>query len=261
MTRRKIGVAIEVDPPQLPSLIVGDVLRDSLGNPTSITVRVFNGKNEIIAGARDSLVLRDTGIVAIDRAAGTIRGLRVGAASVIADAGNVQSLPVVLTVTSRPDSAVGVDSLGERLTASTARINLIVVTSLKVGTSKVRLLVLADTTPAIAGDPLVPVPSYRATFRIVYPAPEVAGLPTNLNRAILLDDGGHPSEIDTTDAAGLAVRTLAVSGDSALLKLQAAGDSVVVMAHVFRPTKRTTPPLLEEVPGSPVKYTFRIVRQ
>ncbi len=260
-TDPKVGVAIEVDPPQLPSLIAGDVLRDSLGNPVTIVVRVFNGKNEVIATRADSLVVRDPTIVSVDQGTGAVLGLKVGQTSLIAGAGRVQSLPVVITVTPRPDSALGIDTLGVRLTPATRRITLNVDAALRFGTGKARLLLLADTTPAIPGDALVPVQGYRVKFRIVYPAPEVAGLPTNGNRAILLDDQGRASEIDTTDASGIASRAVGVAGDSAIKKLTAAGDSLVVQAHVFRPTRRLTAPQLEEVPGSPVTYTFLIVKK
>ena len=226
-------VAIELDAPQLPSLVAGDVLRDSTGVAVSLVVRAFNADNKIISTVPVHFLAVDTGVVSIDSLTGRVAGLRVGSARVIASVGGLQSNPITLQVTSRPDTTYALDSLQRTLQYS--------ITDSTRNVETVRVFVGHDS--VIAGrDTVVAVPNSRVRYGIVEPA---GGSPAGTSGTVLLNGSGVPSTAATTDATGTAALTLRLPARSPI------PDVVVVEAVVSRPDA-------SPVPGSPIRFTILV---
>ena len=233
------AVAIELDSLPLPSVVVGDTLRDSTGAIISLQARAINVSNEVIAGAPLRFLALDTGVVAVDSVTGVIVGQRVGTASVIASIQGLQSEQITLVVTQRPDTVIGLDSLQR-----TMQVSLISGTAASSG--PLRVFVGHDTT--IAGvDTAVAVPSYLVRYRIVFPADDSVS-DTDTTRVLLANDQGRPSTVDTTDASGIASRAVRISTAVSVIP-----DSVIVDALVSYPDTTS-------VVGAPVRFVIQILR-
>ena len=236
-TNPSMVAALELHDPQLPALVEGDTLRDTTGAPAPLVAVVFNGENDTISDAPLRFLALDTGIVTVDSITGLVTGRdTTGQARVIASAGTLQSLPVTVRVTLPPDSLQPLGSLSDT-------VHVVLGTDSSV-TLQVR--VSHDTSPAVPGDSLVPVPNYLVHFAIVDPP----DFPTRDTTAILLvDDRRAPAGTDTTDAQGIASRLLLVPRSLA----STPPDSVVVEASAVRQNRDRTP-----VPGSPVRFVVHI---
>ncbi len=227
--------AIEVVPPVLPSVVRGDTLRDTLGAVAPLEVHVLNADNDVIASAPVTFVKIDTAsLLTIDQQSGVIVGVDTGSVRVAATVGTLQSAPLALVVTLRPDTMTALSSLLDSmqfLVGRDTRLDL-------------RVRLGHDTTPGGVSDPTVPVRSYLVRFEIVEPA----GLPpADTTVVTLVNDAGRPSRVDTTDATGEAKRAVRLS--PAVLTVPP--DSIIVEARAFRPDR--TP-----VPGSPLRFIVRI---
>ena len=79
-TGPNVPLAIEFHPPQLPSMVVGDSMRDTLGNVDSLRAIVFNSSGDTIPDAPIRYVHADTThIVNIDSVSGKALALDTGA--------------------------------------------------------------------------------------------------------------------------------------------------------------------------------------
>ncbi|MEP6691297.1 MAG: hypothetical protein ABJD07_09080, partial [Gemmatimonadaceae bacterium] len=224
-TDPKVPASIEFNLPQLPSLIVGDTLRDSTGAPVVLTATLFNSANVAIPGAPVTFVqLNDTGgIGRVNPTTGGVKGLKPGPITVVADGGRIESQVVTLWVTYAPDSVFATDS-----------VRAVVVAAL----TPLRVTVLGDTSPAQAGRQPGPIANYRVSFEITRPAGTSAA---DTTKPQLVDDNGRASNVDTTDASGIASRSIRLSVPA--FSSIADGDSVMVRAHVFKPTGNNVNPL------------------
>lgn len=228
-TNPTVVAALELHPPQLPSVVQGDTLRDTTGAPAPLVAIAFNGHNDSIADAPFRFIALDTGIVTIDSLTGLVVARdTIGQARVIATAGSLQSVPVTIRVTRAPDSLQTESPPADTITY--------VGGSDSSATLQVRLSHVA-----IPGDTLVPVPNYLVRFAIVEPA----DLPADTAHVVLVDDRRSPSHADTTDAQGLASRRVLVPRFLAAIP----PDSAIVVVTAFRPDRARTP-----VPGSPVQF-------
>ena len=236
-TNPSVVTALELHDPQLPALVESDTLRDTTGTPAPLVAVAFNGANDTIADAPLRFLALDTGIVTVDSVTGVVTGRdTTGEARIIASAGTLQSLPVTVRVTLPPDSLQPLGSLSDT-------VHVVLGTDSSV-TLQVR--VSHDTTPAVPGDSLVPVPNYLVHFAIVDPP----NFPTRDTTTILLvDDRRAPSGADTTDAQGSASRRLLVPRSLAATP----PDSIVVEASAVRQNRERTP-----VPGSPIRFVIHI---
>lgn len=210
-----------------PALVVGDTLRDVNGIAVPITAVVRNQQGDILTDAvvrytyvdapRDTAILVDSvrGFVFASKALKTTATLARIAAKVGA---NLQVLRSVL-VTTRPDSAdrldgAFIDTL-RVATPDTAR-----------GNTSVPLTV---TVRHVQGTPdtVSKVPNWLVKYEVVRPAN-----PTNdsTKSAFLVNDQHRLSNIDTTDATGMAARLVRVR--AALFPTGSALDTVVVRATV-----------------------------
>lgn len=233
------AVAIELDSLPLPSVVVGDTLRDSTGALVTLDARAINVNNEVIAGAPVRFLALDTGVVEVDSVTGVVVGKRTGSTSLIASIQGLQSERINFAVTQRPDTVIGLDSLQR-----TMQVSLISGTAASSG--PLRVFVGHDTT--IAGvDTAVAVPSYLVRYRIVFPADDSVS-DTDTTKVLLANDQGRPSTVDTTDASGNAARTVRISTAVAVIP-----DSVIVDALVSYPDTIS-------VQGAPVRFVIRILR-
>ena len=194
-----VPVAIEILPPILPAIAEGDTLRDTLGAVQPIVVRALNSQNQLIPDApiRFFTIRNDSGIIAVDSMTGTVAGLRVGEADVVARVNGLQSVRLPLRVTLAPDTVAPapasplVDSVLFGLADDTAR-------ALSVTVSK--------RTTASGRDTILPVAHWRVRYTIVDP-PDLA-TNTDTTRVYIANDANRLSRVDTTDAAGVASRRL-----------------------------------------------------
>jgi hypothetical protein len=230
-----VPFAIEVDPPPSPSVVIGDSLRDTLGNSVPLTVRVLNSRNEVIPGAPVTFVSFDTSnVLTLDPQSGAIVGLKTGEAAIVASADGLQSERVTVRVTPMPDVFTGVDAAVDTIEFFLGTETLL----------PLRVRLEADTNAALTTDPLAPVPSYLVRYAIVSP-PELAT--TDTTTLHLVDDSRRPSTVDTTSTLGDAGRQLRFPA----LISPPLPDSVVVEVTARRPD-------LSPVPGSPVVYVVKL---
>ncbi len=222
-----VPLAIEFHAPQLPSMVVGDSLRDTLGNVDSLQAIVFNASGDTIHDAPLRYVHADTThIVNIDSVSGKALALDTGQARVVAQASTLQSPPETLFVVPAPDQFNHVTALEDTLTFTSVRSDTLFALSV-----------------ALASGAL-PVNHYRIEYRFVYPADLNTADST---RVLLTDENRRFSLVDTTSIgttgiAGVATRFLRISPFAHTFS-----DTVVVEARAFLPNH--TP-----VSGSPLRF-------
>jgi hypothetical protein len=221
-----VPFSIEFLPQQLPSLLVGDQLHDTLGNVDSLRAVVFNSSGDTIHDAAIKYVHADTStIVAIDATSGHVTASDTGFARVVAQASGLQAPPETLWVVQRPT-----------VFANTTDLNTTLISA------PVRDSIFALTTSVMNGT--AGVDHWRVEYNIIYPA----GLDNSDSTHILLSDENRKfSLVDTTGTgtagiSGAATRYLYVSKFA-----NAFVDSVVVEARAFFPDH-------SPIPGSPIRF-------
>jgi hypothetical protein len=222
-----VPLAIEFHPPQLPSMVVGDSLRDTLGNVDSLHAIVFNSSGDTIADAPTRYVHADTThIVSVDSVSGKALALDTGQARFVAQASTLQSPPETLFVVPAPDHFTNITPLQDTLIFESVRSDTLFALSVSLA----------------SGD--LAVNHYRIEYRFVYPADLNA---EDSTRVLLSDENRKFSLVDTTSiatsgVAGVATRFLRVSPFA-----HTVDDTVVVEARAFLPNH--TP-----VSGSPLRF-------
>ena len=181
-------LSIQFDTLAAPSVVVGDTLRDTTGAVIHPVVHAFNFKGDEIVPAPVYFLSPDSGVT-VDSATGIVVGdsLRSTPARIVAVVGNLQAIQRV-NVTLRPDTLFGLNAFDSLFYS------------------------LADTTRDITQNPLTvklshgvaptdsAVSSYIVSFAIIsQPDPQLSEL---------VNDGGVPSTVDTTDASGIAGRKI-----------------------------------------------------
>lgn len=229
-TNPNAPVAIQLDAPASPSVLLGDTLRDSLGRAAPLHVVVFNFKNDSIAGIPVSfLVVDSTGSVSVDPALGIVVGRKlVPRVLVVATAGALQSIPDTIAVVDTPSVMLAEDSTRDSVDFSFAG-------GLRdtVLTLRVRLLHLPDS----AG-----VPEYTVRYTILHPAPFDNTDTTNVQ---LVKNQTIAQLVDTTDANGSTNLGLRLTPFT-----HPFNDSLVVQVSATAPGGLPA--------GSPVVYVRRI---
>jgi len=221
-----VPVAIEFHAPQLPSMVVGDSLRDTLGNVDSLQAIVFNSSGDTIHDAPLRYMHADTThIVNIDSVSGKVLALDTGQARVVAQTSALQSPPETLFVEPVPTQFTNITPLDSTLNFTSVRSDTLFALSV--------LLKSGDT----------PVEHYRIEYQFIYPA----GLNVPDSTLQLADENRKFSLVDTTSigtvgVGGIATRFLRISPFAHTFN-----DSVVVEARAFLPNR--TP-----VSGSPLRF-------
>ena len=232
-TDPSVPVAIEIEAPILPALAAGDSLRDTLGVVQPIVARALNSRNEVIADAPITfLTLRGDTIVAVDSTTGTVAGLHVGEAEVVARVAGLQSVRLPIRVTNEPDTVYAASPLTDTVRYGIAD-----------DTARALVVAVARDTTINGRDTLLLVPFWRVRYTIVDP-PDLA-TNTDTNRVYIADASNRLSRVDTTDATEGARRRirfpLAVVSDTPTRTFVAE----VVVLH-----SNGTP-----VAGSPLRFT------
>jgi hypothetical protein len=218
-------LSIQFDSLAAPSVVVGDTLRDTTGAVIRPTVHAFNFKGDEILQPPVWFQSPDSGIV-VDSVTGIVvaDSLRSTPARIVATVGTLQAVQKV-DVTLRPDtlSAVnGLDSLSYSLLDSTLNVSPQLSVKLSHG--------VAPNDSAVK--------SYIVSFSIVSQSDPQLGQ--------LVNDGGKPSVVDTTDANGMAGRAIRLHP----LFLGSATDSIIVNATAkYRGA---------QVSGSPVRLVLKV---
>lgn len=229
-TNPNTPVAIQLDQPASPSVLLGDTLRDSLGLAAPLRVTVFNFKNDSIPGIPVSFLAADsTGSVSIDPTLGIVVGHKlVSQVLVVATALSLQSIPDTITVVDTPSVMIPQDSARDSVDYSFA--GGLRDTSL---TLRVRLIHLPDSAA---------VPDYLVHYTILHPAPYDNTDSTNVQ---LVNPAARPELVDTTDATGTTALSLRITPFT-----HAFNDSLVIEVSARAPGGLPS--------GSPVRYVRRI---
>ena len=229
-TNPNTPVAIQLDAPASPSVLLGDTLRDSLGRAAPLHVTVFNFKNDSIAGIPVSFLAVDsTASVSVDPALGVVVGHKlVSNVLVVATAAGLQSIPDTIAVVDTPSVMIAEDSARDSVDfgfAGGLRDTVLTV--------RVRLLHLTDS---------VAVPRYAVRYTILHPAPYDNTDSTNVQ---LVKNGTVAQLVDTTDATGSTNLGLKLTPFT-----HPFNDSLVVQVSATAPGGLPA--------GSPVTYVRRI---
>jgi hypothetical protein len=200
-------LSIAFDSLAAPSVVVGDTLRDSTGKAVPIQATVFNFQGTVISGAPVRFHALDRGL-RVDSVTGFAIGdsVRATPARIAVSVGGLQAIRT-LDVVLRPDTVASVngrDSVLYSLLDSTKNVS-----------PALSVRVLHSLTSSDSA-----VKSYVVSFAVISPADTLL--------AILVNEGGKSSRVDTTDATGLASRQIRISPG----RLTALTDSVIVHATV-----------------------------
>lgn len=236
----RVGQLIFRDIPA-PSVVVGDTMRDTLGVATPLTAEISDGR-VVRFVPLDTNIRVDGGGFLIARSRDTTAGAN-NLARVIADgAGSLQTPPQIFTVTIRPDQVVRHGNPPPEVVYDPTLSGIEADTTNRSVPLQVRLrhLFTAGEAGAVARDTVVR--AYYVRFVVTY-------LGTGLGNARMVSDARNPTDLDTTDASGLASRrVLLVPVPEAT-----ATDSVVVEARVFYRNA--------QISGSPVRFVVPLRRR
>ena len=223
-TGPSVPVAIEVFAPPLPSVVVGDTMRDTSGNAAPLRATVFNSDDQAIPDAPIHFLAIDSiRHVTLDTITGIVVGRDTGRARIIARVGNLQSEPITVTVVQPPTAIIAldplVDTLNYTIDFTTGRDTL--------QNLRVRLI-------HVAGTDTVSVPSYLVRYTFEYPAGY---------------DNGDSTRVQLVDAssrkASLLVTTGVDGSTNQALRITPFAtpdtDSVIVAAHAAQPGGPATP--------------------
>jgi hypothetical protein len=185
-----------------PSVVLGDVLRDSTGAPAPLKAVAFNLRGDTIQDATVTyfLVAKDSQPVALggDQITALADTAYIGdTARVVAVAGGVQSTPLRIVVTVRPDSI-------RRIGADTVRFLLPAVDTLPQSAAMQVKLLHMVTASERTRDTIVPV--YEVRYRVDSTSSHL----TDTSYVTINDESRHYAPVDTTDANGIAARQLRV---------------------------------------------------
>lgn len=223
-----------------PSVVIGDLLRDSLGVPTPLSITAFGADGETLSTEAVAFLALDSSLsVASD---GSVRGLvrdSIGG-RVVASAGALQTPPQRIIVTIAP-------TLAAKSTAATA----IVFDNTKPDSTEKQ-----NWSPAlevvITGAGAAFAQGYVVNYELLdTPPPREAGAPT----AYVTDESNRRAPRDTTDTRGIVSRRVVLrqSAVEDALRSGAKSDTIVVRASVKY--------LGAAVPGSPIDFIVPVSKK
>jgi len=221
-----------------PSVVVGDVMRDSTGAPATLSVIAYDANGAKITDLATQFFVTDTGAPATLDAAGILTGTKLGTVHVVGQIGALQTPVVAIPITVAPKLIARRSGTADTLIAPLST------DSTQRGRDTAAVTVSGDSSVGAAG--------FIVKYALVY-APSTAS--TSKSPAVFLaDDQGNASTVDTTDASGHASRSVVVVSaflaDPALL----AGtkvDSAVVTAQTSYKGALVSP--------SPIRFVIPIV--
>jgi hypothetical protein len=190
-----------------PAVVLGDTLRDTTGRAARVTATVYNFQGNVVANPPLRFQALDRGI-RVDSVAGFVVGdsVRATPARIAITVDGVQATKLI-DVTLRPDTVIPVkerDSLLYSLVDTTKNF------SSGLAVRAYHSLTSLDSA----------VKSYIVSFAIASPADPLL--------AVLVNEAGKESRVDTTDASGEASRRIKLTP----ARLTALTDSIIVLATV-----------------------------
>lgn len=223
-----------------PSVVIGDLMRDSLGAPSPVSITAFGSNGEPIPGEPITYIALDTTIT-IDES-GTIRGVTrdtIGG-RIVAGAGGLQTPPLRVIVTVAPTTVT------KSASATTIEfVNTELDTTKSTNWSDSLKL-------TVTGAGGAPAQGFVVTYSLVEtPDPEVPDTPT----AYIGDETAKRMPRDTTDARGVSSRRVILRQSAVAISTRngARQDSVIVDATVKY--------LGTDVPGSPVRFIIPLIKK
>jgi len=234
-TNPNVPVAIELAPPPLPAMLVGDSMRDSAGTVVPLHATVFNSRNDTIAGAAVTYLALDTtggAIITVDPGTGLVVAHDTGRVFVVATAGALQSPADTIIAVDTPTVVQPLDSLVDTLDYTfTGRDTLLPL--------NVRLL-------RVSGVDTAGIGHWLLHYTVLYPA----GYDNNDSTLAQLVDGtGRPALVDTTDASGATARSLRIRPTTASF-----ADTLVIQAAATLPGGAV-------VGGTPIRFVVHLTVQ
>lgn len=201
-----------------PSVVVGDVMRDSTGAPAKLSVIAYDANGARLTDVATQFFVTDTGAAATVDASGLLTGTKTGTVHVVGQIGALQTPVAAITVTVAPThiTSTAPDTLRPPPSIDTTQ------RASKPDTVKVTGAGGVGAVGFVVKYALLQAPSTAASSK----SPAV----------YLGDDQGKPSTVDTTDASGIAIRNVwvvsAFLSDTVLANLLRGGvDSAVVTAQ------------------------------
>ena len=199
-----------------PSVVIGDVMRDSTGAPAKLSVIAYDANGAKIADVATQFFVTDTGAPATVDASGVVTGTRVGTVHVVGQIGALQTPVASILISVAPKLIARADTITrvDTVHASTDTAHRDVVPA--------AVMVSGDSGGA-AG--------FIVKYTLVHAPPTKS---TSKTPAVfLVDDQSNPSTVDTTDATGRASRTLVVVGaflaDTSLASLLSGKPDIAVL--------------------------------
>lgn len=192
-----------------PSVVKGDVMRDSTGAPAPLRVTAYDGVNQPVTGLNPEFFLLDRGahLAPID----LLVGDSLSTVRVVGAVGGLQTVPTPVFVTVAPLNVAAsgkIDTMRVRADGDTSQ-NLS-------GPLSVALTGAGDT--AVVG--------FIVRYRVASAPASKPGAPPTV---YIADQSGRPMSNDTTDGSGKALRRRAALRISSL---GATLDSIVIEASV-----------------------------
>jgi hypothetical protein len=221
-----------------PSVVIGDLMRDSLGNPSPVSITAFEANGDVSSAIPVYIALDTTLKVDAD---GTVHGVTRDSLGgrIVAGAGGLQTPPQRIIVTIAPTTvaqtspATTIQCVGTE-PDSTKTSNWSGALELKVSGAE----------GAAQG--------YVVTYSLVEsPDAAVPGTPT----AYIGDESGKTMWRDTTDTKGIASRRVVLrqAAVAEAVRTNARSDSVIVRATVKY--------LGADVPGSPLTFIVPVSKK
>jgi hypothetical protein len=206
-TSESAVLSLAFDSLPAPAVVLGDTLRDTTGRATPVSATVYNFQGNVVSNPPLRYQALDRGIH-VDSVAGFVVGdsIRDTPARIAITVDGLQATRLV-EITLRPDTVIPVrerDSLLYSLVDTTKNVSLAL--AVRVHHSLTSL----DSA----------VKSYIVSFAVSSPADPLL--------ALLVNDAGKESRVDTTDTNGEASRKIRLTP----ARLAALTDSVIVLATV-----------------------------
>lgn len=223
-TEPSTAVAIESFAPPLPSVVVGDTMRDSAGNVAPLRATVFNSDGNPIPDAPiHFLALDSLHRITLDTTTGIVVGRDTGQTRVVAHVGSLQSQPISLTVVLPPTAIIAVDPLVDTLHYT-----------IDFTTGRDTLQELRVRLVHVTGTDTIAVPSYLVRYNFLYPA----GYDNSDSTKVQLVNGvsRKPSLLVTTGTDGFTNQALRITPFAT-----PDTDSVIVAAQAAQPGGPATP--------------------
>ncbi|GAC1514972.1 MAG: hypothetical protein NVS1B4_04000 [Gemmatimonadaceae bacterium] len=176
-----------------PSVVEGDVLRDSLGIAASLRATAFNSQNAAIPSSPIRFQAVDTGVVAVDSISGGVRAIRrdtlFRAQRVVARVGTLQALPRTVIVVPRPDTV-------RRISPAIDTLRYLALDDASNVSSPLQVRVLHIPAATMPADTVVR--SWIVRYRFASRPPAAT------DTTLYFVKGGTATPTDTTDANGTA---------------------------------------------------------